>query len=112
LDLEICSVTIWGKVFPDVGAPDSSYYRGTGVWALGWSLGASRCEHGVDTPDGGADSRHEWRDGVRIAADSGVGREWPIGPRRAAHGEKQGGPWREGKWGRRWARNGKWEEEG
>jgi hypothetical protein len=56
-------------------------------------------------PDGGADSRHEWRDDVRMAADSGVGaalgrgslsqemgRDWPFGPRRAAHGEKHGRP--------------------
>jgi hypothetical protein len=54
------------------------------------------------------DSRHECGDGVRMAADDGVraaldrgslsqemGREWPIGPRRAAHGEEQGGPGKE-----------------
>jgi hypothetical protein len=104
LDLDISSVTIWGKVFPRVGALGSSYCHGKGVQALGWSLGASRCGHKVGTPNGSVDSRHEWRDDVRMAADDGVGsaldrgslsqqmdREWPIGLRRAAHGEKQGG---------------------
>jgi hypothetical protein len=56
-------------------------------------------------PDGGADSQHEWRDDVRMTADDMVGMaldrgslsqemgwEWPIGSRRAAGGEKQGGP--------------------
>jgi hypothetical protein len=96
---------IRGKVFLGIGAPNSSCCRGKGVRALGWSLGASRCRHEVGTPDGGADSQHEWRDDVRMMADDMVGMaldrgslsqemgwEWPIGSRRAAGGEKQGGP--------------------
>jgi hypothetical protein len=39
---------------------------------LGWSLGASQCGHRVGTPDGGVDSRHEWRDSMRMAADGRV----------------------------------------
>jgi hypothetical protein len=73
LDWEISSVMIWGQVLPSVGAPNSSRCRGKGVRALGWNLGAPRCRHCVGTPDGGADSRHEGRDAVRMAADDGVG---------------------------------------
>jgi hypothetical protein len=41
-----------------------------------------------------------------------MGQEWPMRPRRAAHGEKHGVPWGEGKWGRRWVGKGKRGEEG
>jgi hypothetical protein len=39
---------------------------------VGWSLGASRYGHEVGTLDGGADSRHECRNGVQMAADDRV----------------------------------------
>jgi hypothetical protein len=93
---------------PGIGALNSRCCQGKGVWALGWSLGASRYGHEVGTLDGSADSRHECRNGVRMAADDRVaasldkgslsqemGREWPIGPRQAVPGEKQGGPRKE-----------------
>jgi hypothetical protein len=48
LDLEISSVTIWGKVFPGIGALDSSYHQGGGrggVRPLGWSHGVTWGRH-------------------------------------------------------------------
>jgi hypothetical protein len=35
--------------------------------------------HGAGTPDGVADSQHEWRDSMRMAANDGIGAALDMG---------------------------------